>query len=69
LSALEAIGEGYLARKRFDFWNAESRKRPLQEWESGELERAMREVERSDRRDMVRAQAAPPPARKRRARG
>jgi hypothetical protein len=53
-----------LAAKRFNFWDSESRRRPLEAWETDELERAMWEMRRNESRDLIRAQAAP--ARKRR---
>jgi hypothetical protein len=58
VSALDALS---LAERRFQFWDAESRARSLDDWESRELERAFRQMQR----DTIRAQASPPPARKR----
>jgi hypothetical protein len=54
-----------LAERRFQFWDAESRRRRLEDWESEEWERASREMRFQTYRDTVRAQAAPPPPRKR----
>jgi hypothetical protein len=54
-----------LAERRLQFWTAENRRRRLEDWESAEYERAMRDIRRSERRDAIRAQAAPPPPRKR----
>jgi hypothetical protein len=54
-----------LAERRFQFWDAESRRRRLEDWETDELERAHWEMRRSGHRDFIRAQAAPPPPRKR----
>jgi hypothetical protein len=66
MSALGTLEQALsLAAKRFSFWDAESRARSLDDWESKELERAWRQMQRDEGR-FVRAQAAPPPARSRR---
>lgn len=68
MSMLETIEQRLsLAAKRFSFWDNVSRARSLEDWESRELERAWNEMRRSTYRDTVRAQAAPPPPRSRRA--
>lgn len=54
-------GGGSLAAQRIAHLDQVSRKRALSDTESHELERAMRDEGRNQRRDYRRAQAAPAP--------
>lgn len=54
-----------LAERRFRFWDAESRERRLEDWETDEFERARLDMRRSNQRNQIRAQASSPPPERR----